>query len=156
MRATTATLTAALAAAAVVALPVSDSSAATKRPCYLHTADTTPTRAACLREYRAKRARDAQPFPARPTWRDVAKRVPDYATFLRIARCEQPGSGEHGVLWTVRGPRYEGGMGFFHATWDGWRPKHYPGNAGDATPQQQVLVADAVRDSVGISAWGCA
>lgn len=100
--------------------------------------------------------RKHQAFPSAPTWQEVRARVPDWQTFIRIARCEQPGSGKYGVRWNVMGPRYEGGMGFFHQTWDGWRPRHYPGNAGSATPQQQILVADAVRDDVGISAWGCA
>lgn len=143
-------------AAAVCAVSTSP---ATAKPCAKHPVKTdsakskTVTRSACLKQYK----RNKQKFPAAPiAWWEVKRRVPDYQTFLRIGRCEQPGSGEHGIKWTVTGPTYEGGLGFWHGTWDGWRPKHYPGNAGWATPQQQVLVADAVRDSVGISAWGCA
>lgn len=53
------------------------------------------------------------------------------------------------------GPTYQGGLGFYHATWDHWRPEDYPENAGDATPEQQMVVADAVYDEVGARAWGC-
>jgi len=129
-----------------IAFSVSPAAAA---PCAAHHGDA---KKACVKQLK----RDRLEFPPAPvTWPEVAKRVPDYQGFLRIGRCEQPGSGYAGVNWTVSGPTYEGGLGFFHGTWDGWRPKHYPGNAGWASPQQQVLVADAVRDSVGITAWGC-
>lgn len=99
----------------------------------------------------------APQFPARPTWQDVKARVADWQTFIRIAKCEQPGRGAYGVKWaTPPGWRFQGGLGFAASTWDGWRPRHYPSDAGLATPQMQILVADAVRDSVGLSAWGCA
>jgi len=72
-----------------------------------------------------------------------------------MGRCEQPGDGWGGVRWDEHGPTYQGGLGFWHGTWDNWRPEDYPDNAGDATPEQQMIVADRVYDDVGASAWGC-
>lgn len=131
------------------------------KPCAKHPAKITAaqrakgraTRAQCVRQWN----RNHMAFPPAPVkWWEVKRRVSDYMTFIRIGRCEQPGRGQYGIRWDHTGPKYEGGLGFWHGTWDAWRPKHYPGNAGWASPQMQILVADAVRDDVGISAWGCA
>lgn len=75
--------------------------------------------------------------------------------WLAMGRCEQPGDGYGGVEWTIHGPTYEGGLGFYVSTWDHWRDATMPDNAGDASPAQQMLVADRVYDAVGASAWGC-
>ena len=72
-----------------------------------------------------------------------------------MGRCEQPGDGWGGVQWDIHGPTYEGGLGFYVSTWDHWRPEDFPENAGDATPEQQMIVADRIYDDVGPGAWGC-
>ena len=100
----------------------------------------------------------------RRTWRSV--QLPRYySTFIRIGRCEQPGSGYAGIDWTVSGPTYMGGLGFWYGTYAAWRPatwkafagkrKPTPANAGDAHWRLQMLVAARVADDVGFSAWGC-
>lgn len=69
-----------------------------------------------------------------------------------LAECERPGDG-----WNDNhGPVYEGKLGFAASTWDGWRDDSMPDNAGDATREQQIQVAERVAADVGISAWGCA
>jgi len=86
----------------------------------------------------------------------VATKMPkNWKTWIRIGRCEQPGSGAWGIRWNHPGPRYQGGLGFYSGTWDGYKPRGYPDNAGQATWRQQMNVANRVARSVGFSAWGC-
>lgn len=89
-------------------------------------------------------------FPKNPTMLDVKKRVPDWYRFVRLARCEQPGSGKWGVDWDNSGPTYGGGLGIYKGTWY---------TAGSPYPlwgtiPETLLVADAIRDRFGITAWG--
>lgn len=72
-----------------------------------------------------------------------------------MGRCEQPGDGWAGVRWDHPGPNYQGGLGFYNRTWDHWKLDGYADNAGDATPEEQMIVADRVYDDVGAGAWGC-
>ena len=78
----------------------------------------------------------------------------NHALWLRVAQCEQPGTGYGGVNWQHRGPRYEGGLGFFHGSWDAYKPKGYPDNAGDATWRQQMVTANRLWARAGWG-WGC-
>jgi hypothetical protein len=54
-----------------------------------------------------------------------------------------------------------GGLGFYAGTWQQFNTFGFPSNAGDATPAQQMTVADAVWDAVvsdynsAVHAWGC-
>ena len=68
----------------------------------------------------------------------------------KIAECETAGN------WGMQGPQYSGGLGFYNGTWDQFGGRQYATNAGLATREQQILVAEHVRSSVGISGWGCA
>jgi hypothetical protein len=77
-----------------------------------------------------------------------------HALWLRVAQCEQPGNGYGGVNWQHRGPRYEGGLGFYYGSWDAYKPKGYPDNAGDATWRQQMNVANRLWARAGWG-WGC-
>jgi hypothetical protein len=86
---------------------------------------------------------------------EVSKMPNNWRIWIAMGRCEQPGRGAWGINWSHRGPTYQGGLGMFHATWDGWRPRHYPGNAGDASWRQQMNVANRVARDVGFSAWSC-
>ncbi len=79
---------------------------------------------------------------------------PHHALWLRVAQCEQPGNGYGGVNWQHRGPRYEGGLGFFHGSWDAYKPRGYPDNAGDATWRQQMVTANRLWARAGWG-WGC-
>ena len=81
---------------------------------------------------------------------------PDRAEYWRqIGACEQPGNGWGGVAWDHPGPTYQGGLGFWYGTWDSYKPDGYPADAGQASPEQQMIVADIVYDAVGARAWGC-
>ena len=78
----------------------------------------------------------------------------NYALWLKVGRCEQPGNGYQGIAWNTRGPTYEGGLGFASSSWDAYKPKGYPDNAGDATWRQQMVTANRLWHRVGWG-WGC-
>lgn len=81
----------------------------------------------------------------------------DWNIWLAMGACEQPGSGVGGVNWSHRGPTYQGGLGFWYGTWNSYGGNVLGiGNAGDATPEEQIWVARRVRAAHGYSAWGCA
>ena len=54
-----------------------------------------------------------------------------FAKVLRVHHCEEP-------TWHVRGPFYQGGLGFRLATWSFFRLPTFPVSMADATPQQQA------------------
>jgi Transglycosylase-like domain len=68
----------------------------------------------------------------------------------RIAACETQGN------WSMRGPSFSGGVGFANSTWSSFGGTEFAPNAGDATREQQIVVAERVRARVGMGAWGCA
>lgn len=68
----------------------------------------------------------------------------------RIAACETQGN------WSMRGPAFSGGVGFANSTWSSFGGTEFAANAGDATREQQIVVAERVRARVGMGAWGCA
>ena len=84
-----------------------------------------------------------------------AKMPKNWRIWIAMGRCEQPGRGAWGVNWSHTGPTYQGGLGFYYRTWQGWKPKGYPSNAGYATWRQQMNVANRVANDVGFSAWSC-
>lgn len=92
---------------------------------------------------------------------DVAKskRLPaNYATWIRIGRCEQPGRQKPGgIYWSHPGPRYGGGLGIYQGTWQAFKPnvKGFPATPGQATWRQQMWVANRIYARYGTSAWGC-
>jgi resuscitation-promoting factor RpfA len=70
-----------------------------------------------------------------------------------VAACETGGA------WRGLGPVYQGGLGFYSATWDWWAgelglERRYP-DAGDAPRLVQIRVADYGR-RVHAGYWGCA
>lgn len=87
----------------------------------------------------------------------VHMRIP-ISLWIRVGKCEQPGSGFAGVRWSHPGSGYDGGyqggLGFAASSWDAHRPSYYPGNAGHATWQQQMVVASRLWDRAGWG-WGC-
>ena len=68
----------------------------------------------------------------------------------RIAECETGGN------WGMQGPLYSGGLGFFNGTWDAFGGRDFATNAGLASREEQIIVAERVRSGVGITGWGCA
>jgi len=69
-----------------------------------------------------------------------------------IAECER---GADAGWNDNHGPTYEGRLGFWYGTWDSYRDGEFTDNAGDATREQQIIVAERVAADVGITAWGC-
>ena len=67
-----------------------------------------------------------------------------------IAACETRGN------WSMQGPSFSGGVGFANNTWSSFGGTEFAPNAGQATREQQITVAERVRARVGMGAWGCA
>jgi uncharacterized protein YabE (DUF348 family) len=68
----------------------------------------------------------------------------------KIAQCETGGN------WGMVGPMFSGGLGFYNGTWDQFGGHDFATNAGYATREEQIIVAERVRAAVGITGWGCA
>jgi Transglycosylase-like domain len=82
--------------------------------------------------------------------RTMAEKATRESIWDRIAACETQGD------WSMRGPAFSGGVGFSNAAWDDWGGREFAPNAGQATREQQIIVAERIRSSVGFEAWGCA
>lgn len=67
----------------------------------------------------------------------------------KIAECET------GKNWRAQGPTYQGGLGIFAQTWKGFGGYEFAQNAGDATKEEQIIVAERIRARYGFRAWGC-
>lgn len=104
----------------------------------------------------AKSRADGQAM--RRQWRRMLRTIlpKNHDLWVRIGRCEQPGNGYKGVNWSHPGPTFQGGLGFWHGTWDGFKPSGYPADAGQATWRQQMIVANRLLALYGTSPWGCA
>ncbi|MGZ6005068.1 MAG: transglycosylase family protein [Candidatus Saccharimonadales bacterium] len=66
-----------------------------------------------------------------------------------IARCETGGN------WSMQGPSYSGGLGFYNGTWNGFGGQEFAPNAGQASREEQIVVAERVYAKFGLSGWGC-
>lgn len=121
-----------------------------KVPCYRHEGNGKKK---CLTEYKKQRKRDSLKYPPNPTRTDVAKRVPDWQGFVRLGRCEQPGYSKYGdgVNWSHSGPTWGGGLGIYRST---WYMANSPYRLWSGNKWETILVADSIRDQVGITAWG--
>jgi hypothetical protein len=82
-------------------------------------------------------------------WQAAEKSARD-SIWDRIAACETQGD------WSMRGSSFSGGVGFSNAAWSQWGGSEFAPNAGQATREQQIVVAERIRASVGMGAWGCA
>ncbi len=83
-------------------------------------------------------------------------------TWVRLADCESglwdaDGTPVRGSAdWTYGTSdevRFEGGLHFEPSTWDEFRDPDMAEHAGDATPVDQVVVAERVLDAQGWQAW---
>lgn len=66
-----------------------------------------------------------------------------------IAQCETAGN------WHMQGSTFSGGLGFYNGTWTGFGGRQFAANAGQATREQQIVVAERVYARFGLSGWGC-
>ena len=78
--------------------------------------------------------------------------------WLRIGRCEQPGTGYGGINWYANGrnevAHFQGGLGISTGMWRE-HSAGYPSSALHATPHEQMAVATRVYHHYGPGAWGC-
>ncbi len=75
----------------------------------------------------------------------------------RMAYCETAGNWAHFPYGT-----WTGGLGIYNQTWLGWGGGEFAPKAGQATREQQIIVANRIATlgynglgPVGYSAWGC-
>ena len=66
-----------------------------------------------------------------------------------IAQCETAGN------WSMQGSSFSGGLGFYNGTWSSFGGRQFAANAGQATRDQQIVVAERVYAAYGLSGWGC-
>jgi len=66
-----------------------------------------------------------------------------------IAECETGGN------WSMQGSTFSGGVGFANSTWNGFGGRQFAANAGQASREEQIVVAERVYARYGLSGWGC-
>ncbi len=80
----------------------------------------------------------------------VTSGVADESYWDRMAQCETGGNWQHFPYGT-----WTGGLGIYNQTWIGWGGGEFAPTAGQATKEQQIIVANRIANDVGYSAWGC-
>lgn len=87
----------------------------------------------------------------RAVWKtrlDHARRItPRNSVWDRLAKCETGGN------WKHRNSTYQGGLGFYHGSWDAYRPRRFPRDAHLASREQQIVVGKRILADVGWGAW---
>jgi len=66
-----------------------------------------------------------------------------------IAQCETASN------WQMQGNKFSGGLGFYNGTWTSFGGREFAPNAGMATREEQIHVAERVYARYGLSGWGC-
>jgi Transglycosylase-like domain len=66
-----------------------------------------------------------------------------------LAQCESGGN------WHVR-DRFGGGLGIYVGTWRMFDGNEFAANPGNATKEEQIIVAERIYSRFGLSGWGCA
>lgn len=77
-----------------------------------------------------------------------------------VAQCET------GQNWAMTGPTYSGGLGFANSSWSAYAAQavhdgkalYLPGNAGEASREEQIIVATEIQIANGgrlRGSWGC-
>lgn len=70
------------------------------------------------------------------------------AAWGKVAQCETGGN------WSMQGPTYSGALGILNANWRAYGGLVYAPNAGLATEDEQILVAERIQSSPP-DQWGC-
>ncbi len=65
----------------------------------------------------------------------------EYVAWSKVNICEEGGQ------WHIRGSTYSGGLGISNTNWTNLRPKNYPESAADATPKEQMVVAEKIQEN---------
>jgi len=102
-----------------------------------------------------RRAAEAEQMRAAVAWVTAveaarAAKADRDAVWDRIAACETGGN------WAMQGSSFSGGVGFANTTWNAFGGQEFASNAGLATREQQIVVAERVRAYGGYTGWGCA
>jgi Transglycosylase-like domain len=105
---------------------------------------------AAVERARAEQQMNAAVFEQAMFERAAAEKAKRDSIWDAIAACETQGN------WSMRGPSFSGGVGFANSTWSSFGGTEFAPNAGQATREQQIIVAERVRARVGMGAWGCA
>lgn len=77
----------------------------------------------------------------------------DYGKWEPILQCESHGEWDYGPHSGWGSGKFEGGLQFHPSTWDAYKPNGYPNAAYQATPEQQIFVAEKVLAAQGWGAW---
>ncbi len=102
-------------------------------------------------------------YPKNWTWEQEKKKVYENGSgrppwmpkiWFAIAACEQP-YGKYGVQWDAYSEGYEGGFGFAHSSWRGYKPVGAASVAGRASTWQQYQAALAIYREFKFTGWGC-
>lgn len=64
-----------------------------------------------------------------------------YEEWKKVNKCEEGGN------WHVEGSQYSGGLGISNVNWALNRPKDFPADGGQATPDEQILVAEKIQSN---------
>lgn len=102
-------------------------------------------------------ATTAAPPPPSPAPEPQGPGLPPDSYWDRMAVCETAGNWAHYPNGT-----YTGGLGIYNQTWLAWGGGEFAPKAGQATREQQIIVANRIATlghnglgPVGYSAWGC-
>lgn len=84
-----------------------------------------------------------------------AASAPSAGTWYRLVQCEASGHWDYGKPghYIDRGYNFEGGPNFTHSTWLAYGGRQFAEHAYDATPSQQIVVAERVLRGQGPGAW---
>jgi hypothetical protein len=116
----------------------------------MSTALSINTQVAAAQQAEAERASAAATATATANALAASARSAKDAVWDRLAQCETGGR------WNMRGARFSGGLGFYNGTWDSFGGREFASNAGLASRDQQIVVAERVRARFGYTGWGCA
>lgn len=90
------------------------------------------------------------PPPPKPVAANVAppEPAPIPEPWASLAQCESTGR------WDYNGSSgYDGGLQFSPRTWSAFKSDYHPDYAHQASPQEQIEVAERVLDAQGWGAW---
>jgi hypothetical protein len=105
---------------------------------------------AAAEEARARQLMNTVVFERAVFERAVVEKAKRESIWDAIAACETQGN------WSMRGSSFSGGVGFANTAWSSFGGHEFAPNAGQATREQQIIVAERIRARVGMGAWGCA
>jgi hypothetical protein len=77
---------------------------------------------------------------------------PSHEHWMAMHECEQP---EVTGGWTAQDSSYGGGEGIANSTWRAFGGTEFAPLPSQATPDQQIEIANRIYETLGPGAWGC-